>query len=96
MDELEASIYDGETVIVTGVDVLLDTREAPGGTTDSPGWHVHADLPLDVVIEPAEELRLVTADGREAVIEECEPITVEGDRVLHVFRGLGPLASKGA
>ena len=91
MEEVEASLYDGDAVLISGVSVLLDAGETKSGLTDGKGWHAHASLPLSLVIEPVEELRLVLADGREACVEETEPSTVEGDRILHVFTGCGPL-----
>lgn len=92
MEEIEATLYDGDAVIISGIVVLLDTRDVPDGTTGAPGWHAHASLPLGVLVEPQEELRLVAADGRSALVEQCEEPVVEGDRVLHEFVGLGALA----
>jgi hypothetical protein len=95
MEEVEGTIYDGDTVIVSGTTVLLDVRDAPEGSTDGPGWHAHVALPLDFVLAPGEQMRLELADGRSGAVELFEPPTVEGDRVLHVFTGLGPLAKPG-
>ena len=95
MEEVEGSIFDGETELVSGTTVLLDTAEAPDGTAGGPGWHAHLALPLDFVLEPAEEMRLVLADGRSGPVEILDPPVVEGDRILHVFTGMGPLAMSG-
>lgn len=91
MEEVEATLYDGDTVIISGVAVLIDARDAKDGSTATKGWHAHAALPLSTVVQPQDQLRIVTADGRAGNIEEIEPSTVEGDRILHVFTGLGPL-----
>lgn len=85
MDEVEGTIFDGDTAIVEGTTVLLD------GPTDGAGWHAHVSLPLDMLLEPGEEMRLVIADGRSGPVEVSDAPTVEGDRVLHVLTGLGPL-----
>jgi hypothetical protein len=91
MEEVEATLYDGDVVITSGVSVLIDARDAKDGSTGTKGWHAHAALSLGTVVQPKDQLRLVTADGRSGDIEEIEPSTVEGDRVLHVFTGIGPL-----
>lgn len=96
MEEVEATIFDGDTVVLSGVTVLLDFTDVPDGSPDAPGWHAHAALPLGVIIEPAEQMRIETADGRSGPVEICGPPTIEGDRALHVFTGLGPLARQGA
>jgi hypothetical protein len=96
MEEVEATIFDGETVVVSGVTVLLDFTDAPGGSPDAAGWHAHAALPLGLIIEPAEQMRIETADGRSGPVEVCGPPTIEGDRALHVFVGIGPLSGSGA
>jgi len=91
MEEVEGTIYDGDTVMVSGVALLLDTVDVPGGSIEAPGWHAHAALPLGLVLEPCEEMRIETVDGRSGMVELQESPTVEGDRVLHVFKGIGPL-----
>jgi hypothetical protein len=91
MEEVEATLYDGETVVISGITVLIDAKDSTDGSTATKGWHAHAALPLSTVVQPQDQLRIVTADGRSGNIEEIEPSTVEGDRVLHVFTGLGPL-----
>ena len=96
MEEVEATILDGDTVIVSGITVLLDVLDAPAGSLDAPGWHAHAALPLGVVIEPCEAMRIETADGRSGPVALLGPPEVQGDRVLHEFTGIGPLAKSGA
>ncbi|PKQ16958.1 MAG: hypothetical protein CVT67_02085 [Actinobacteria bacterium HGW-Actinobacteria-7] len=91
MDEVEGSIFDGDTVIVAGTMVLLDVLDAVGDSTDDAGWHAHVALPLGTVLEPGEQMRLVTADGRSGPVALLDAPTIEGDRVLHVLTGLGPL-----
>lgn len=88
MDEVEATLYDGDEVLISDVPVLLDTRE---GGIGSPGWHAHVALALGVVVPPEGDLRLVTKDGRTAKIELAQPASVEGGRILYVFRGVTPL-----
>jgi len=95
MEEVEATLFDGETVIVPGIAVLLDFADAPGGSPDSPGWHAHAALPLGMTIEPGEQMRIETTDGRSGPVAILGPPTIEGDRALHVFIGLGPLVRSG-
>lgn len=89
MQEVEATIYDGDRVVLPGTSLLLDV---PAGSSDEAGWHAHASLPLNVVIEPGEQLRIETADGRSGPVELCDDPVMEGDRVLYVFKGTGPLA----
>lgn len=95
MEEVEGTILDGDTVVVSGTTVLLDARDVPAGSTDGAGWHAHVALPLDFVVAPAEQMRLVLADGRSGPVEILDPPVVEGDRVLHIFTGMGPLVSPG-
>jgi len=85
MDEVEGTIYDAGVAVVEGTTVLLD------GATDGPGWHGHVALPLDMILEPGVEMRLELADGRSGLVEVSDAPTIEGDRVLHVLTGLGPL-----
>lgn len=92
MQEVEATLFDGDTVLVSGVSVLLDVLDAPSGTTEAAGWHAHAALPLGLVLEPCELMRIETADGRSGPVALLDPPIVQGDRVLHVFTGTGPLA----
>jgi hypothetical protein len=91
MEEVEGSIFDGEAVVVTGTTVLLDVLDAVAGSTDGTGWHAHVALPLGVVLEPGERMRLETADGRSGPVALVDLPTTEGDRVLYVLTGLGPL-----
>jgi hypothetical protein len=93
MEEVEGTILDGDTVIVSGTTVLLDARDAPTGSTDGPGWHAHVSLPLDFVLGPCEDMRLELADGRSGPVTVLDAPTVEGDRVLHVLTGTGPLVA---
>lgn len=95
MEEVEATIFDGDTVVVSGAAVLLDVLDAAAGSLDAPGWHAHAALPLGVVVEPCEEMRIETTDGRSGRVAILGPPTIEGDRVLHVFTGIGPLTKSG-
>ena len=92
MEEVEATLYDGDTVVVSGTTALLDFSE---GSSDGPGWHAHVQLPLSFIIQPAEQMRLVVTDGRSGPVEVCAPPTIEGDRALHVFLGTGPLVMGG-
>ena len=96
MEEVEATIYDGDNVMISGITMLLDAKDAPGGTTDGPGWHAHAALPLSLILEPREQMRIETADGRSGAVILDGPPTLEGDRALHVFTGTGPLKRPGA
>ena len=96
MEEVEATIFDGDRVIVSGIAVLLDFTDAPGGSPDAPGWHAHAQLPLGMVLEPGEEMRIETTDGRSGPVAIFGPPTIEGDIALHVLTGIGPLAGSGA
>lgn len=92
MAEVEGSIFDGDTVVVADTTVLLDVLDAVSGSTDCAGWHAHVALPLGMVIEPGEQMRLETADGRSGPVALLDAPKVEGDRVLYEFTGLGPLA----
>ena len=96
MEEVEGSIFNGDIEVASGVTVLLDVLDAEGGTTGSTGWHAHVALPLSAVVQPGEQMRLVTADGRSGAVELLERPTLEGDRALHVFTGVGPLQRAGA
>jgi hypothetical protein len=92
MEEVEGSIFDGDTVVVAGTTVLLDVLDADSDSTEGTGWHAHVALPLGMVLQPGQQMRLETADGRSGPVELLDTPTIEGDRVLHVFTGLGPLA----
>ena len=91
MEEVEGSIFDGETVVVEGTTVLLDVLDAAADPADATGWHAHVALPLGFVLEPGEQMRLETADGRSGPVAILDAPTTEGDRVLYVLTGLGPL-----
>jgi hypothetical protein len=91
MEEVEGSIFDGDTVVVAGTTVLLDLVDAVASSTDGTGWHAHVALPLGMVLEPGQQMRLETADGRSGAVALLDTPTIEGDRVLHVLTGLGPL-----
>jgi len=91
MEELEGSIFDGKTIVLSGTTVLLDVLDALAGSADGTGWHAHAALPLGVVVEPGQQMRLETADGRSGPVALLDVPKTEGDRVLHVLTGLGPL-----
>lgn len=95
MEQVEATIFDGDTVIVSGVSALLDVMDTPEASLDAPGWHAHMALPLGMVIQPGEQMRIETADGRSGPVVLVGPPTIEGDRVLHVFTGVGPLVRSG-
>ena len=96
MEEVEATIFDGDTVLMSSITVLLDVPDVPAGSSDGSGWYAHAALPLGLVLEPGEQMRIETADGRSGRVAILDPPTVEGDRVLHVFTGIGPLMRSGA
>jgi hypothetical protein len=95
MEEVEVTLFDGETVIVSGIAALLDFADAPAGP-DSAGWHAHVALPLSMTLEPGEEMRIEVTDGRSGPVVIFGPPTIEGDRALHVLTGVGPLARPGA
>jgi hypothetical protein len=96
MEEVEATIFDGDKVLVSGIAVLLDELDVTAGLSDGSGWHAHAALPLGQVLEPVKQMRIETADGRSGEVAILDPPTIEGDRVLHVFTGVGPLMRSGA
>jgi hypothetical protein len=96
MEEVEATIFDGDTVVVSGVSVLLDVLDAPVGSTDGSGWHAHVALPLSMVLEPGEQMRIETTDGRSGAVAILDPPSTEGDRAVYVFTGTGPLTRAGA
>jgi hypothetical protein len=89
MEEVEGTIFDGDRVVVRGTTVLLDIVDVPAA--EDAGWHAHVALPLGMLIEPGVQMRLETTDGRSGLMTVLGSPTVEGDRVLHVFTGLGPL-----
>lgn len=91
MEEVEGTIFDGDTAIVEGTTVLLDVLDAPEGSTKGHGWHAHVALPLDMVVEPGVQLRLEIVDGRSGPVVLSDAPTIEGDRVLYVLTGTGPL-----
>jgi hypothetical protein len=91
MEEVEGWIFDGGAVVVVGTTVLLDVLDSVAGSTDGTGWHAHVALPLGAVLEPGEQMRLETADGRSGPVALLDAPTTEGDRVLYVLTGLGPL-----
>jgi hypothetical protein len=68
----------------------------PARSSDGSGWHAHAALPLGLVLEPGEQMRIETTDGRSGRVAILDTATIEGDRVLHVFTGIGPLMRSGA
>ena len=92
MEEVEGSIFDGETVVVAGTTVLLDALDAAAGSSDGTGWHAHVALPLGMVLVPGPSMRLETADGRSGPVALLDAPKTEGDRVLYVLTGSGPLA----
>ena len=91
MEEVEGSIFDSDTVVIAGTTVLFDVLDAVVGSTDGTVWHAHVALPLGMVLEPGQQMRLETADGRSGPVALLDAPTIEGDRVLHVLTGLGPL-----
>lgn len=91
MEEVEATIFNGDVEVATGVTALLDVLDSVDGTTQGTGWHAHVALPLNDVVQPGQTMRLETADGRSGEVEMLELPTLEGDRALHVFTGVGPL-----
>jgi len=54
MGQVEATIFDGDTVMVSSVPILLDVLDVPAGSPDGSGWLAHAALPLGSVLEPRE------------------------------------------
>ena len=96
MEEAEATIFDGDVVIASSITILLDVPDVLAGSSDGSGWQAHAALPLGLVLEPGEQMRIETTDGRSGRVVILDPPTVEGDRVLHVFTGIGPLMGSGA
>jgi hypothetical protein len=93
MEEVEATIYDGDRVVMPGTSILLDV---PEGSTEASGWHAHASLPLSTVIAPGERMRIETTDGRSGTVDLIDEPVIEGDRVVYVFTGTGPLGKAGA
>jgi hypothetical protein len=91
MEEVEATILDGDRVLVSGVTALLDIGGGPLGPSGEAQWHAHMALPLDFVLEPGEQMRFRTTDGRSGPVAILGSPEVEGDRMLFVFTGLGPL-----
>ena len=96
MEEVEGTIYDGDTAIVSGVTVLLDFGDAPGQSPDSSGWHAHVALPLSTIVEPGEQMWIEITDGRSGPVQTFTRPTIEGDRALYQFVGIGPLREAGA
>ncbi len=94
MDEVEGTIFEGDRAIVSDAVLLLDVLHTPEGSTEAPGWHAHVALPLSTVLEPGVQMRLETTDGRSGLMSITGPPIVEGDRVLHVFTGIGPLVKQ--
>lgn len=64
MEDVEATIFDGDTVLMSGIPVLLDVLDVPAGSSDGSGWHAHAALPLGLVLEPGEQMLIETTDVR--------------------------------
>jgi len=64
LEEVEATIFDGDTALMSSIPVLFDVLDVPAGSSDGSGWHAHAALPLGLVLEPGEQMRVETADGR--------------------------------
>jgi len=95
MGQVEATIFDGDTVMVSSVPILLDVLDVPAGSPDGSGWHAHAALPLGSVLEPREQMRIETTDCRSGSVAILDPPTIEGDRILYVFTGSGPLMRSG-
>ncbi len=96
MEEVQATLSDGAETLVSDFPALLDFGDAPGGSPDSAGWHAHATLPLGVILEPGEQMRIETADGRSGPVVMFDGPTFEGDQALYVFTGIGPLATAGS
>lgn len=92
MQEVEVTILDGDTVIVSDVSVFVDTVDLGVGEPDGSGWHAHAMLSLGVVLHAGEQLRLQTADGKSADVVVVGSPTIEGGEALYVFTGVGPLS----
>ena len=91
MQELEVTIMDGDTVVVSGVDVDIDSLEGPAGSPEGSGWHAHALLSLSVVLAPGQQLQLQTPDGRVAPVVVEGPPAIEGGEALYLLKGLAPL-----
>ena len=92
MEQVEATLFDGEMVVASDVALFLEAPSGDPDMADAIAWHAHATLPLGLVLEPGSQLRLETDDGRSGfVVVETQPPDVEGARVLHVFTGVSPL-----
>jgi hypothetical protein len=90
MEEVEGSIFAGD-VVVADTTVLLEVTDAGAGSTDGTGWRAHVALPLGLVMELGQQMRLETVDGRSGPVALLDAPTTEGDRVTYVLTGLAPL-----
>ena len=92
MQEVEVTILDGDTVLVSDVSVFVDTVDMGPGSPDGSGWHAHALLSLGVVLHSGQQLRLRAADDKSADVIVVGPPAIEGGEALYVFTGAGPLS----
>ena len=93
MEEVDGTILDGDTIVVSGVTLFIDVPNAPEGPPEAPGWHAHAELSLSVVLRPDQKVTIRTADGRTAPALVAGPPVVEGGEALWVFTGTGPFTA---
>jgi hypothetical protein len=92
MEEVEATLSDGSTVLISGITVFLDAPDVSAGSSGPTAWHAHAALPLSLTLLPGEAILLETTDGRSGTVVVLDPPTIEGDRALYVLSGTEPLA----
>jgi len=92
MEEVEATILDGDTEVVPDVAISLDSLAVADSPPDYSGWHAHVLMPLSYVLAPGKELRVRLADGRSGPVMVSGPPVIEGGQALYVLDGIGPLS----
>ena len=92
MEEVAATINDGDNVLVAGVTAWVQITTSPGG---SRGWHGYFTLPLGAYVPLGGPYLFNTIDGRSSQILITN-VRAESDQSPQVqFRGTGPFECEG-
>jgi hypothetical protein len=87
MEVLEATISDGDKVLLAGVTAWVQMTNSPGGLR---GWHGYFTLPLGSFVPPGGPYLFKTTDGRSGQILITN-VWMRSDQSTQVqFRGTVP------
>jgi len=87
MEQVTATIRDGDTILVDRVATWIQVGESPSGLRE---WHGHLSLPEGVHLDAGGPFQLETSDGRSGQIIVTN-VNISSDRPTQVtFTGTGP------